>query len=75
MTTPNARPLAVVVAFERRCKCGHSSLGHHRILSASTFGWRVGNTHRTPAFFGLGIGLDIATVAALFTRFKKRGWF
>jgi magnesium transporter len=39
------------------------------------FGWMVGNTHSAPAFFGLGIGLEIVTVAALFTLFKKRGWF
>ena len=25
-------------------------------------------------FFGLGIGLEIVTVTALFTLFKKRGW-
>ena len=39
------------------------------------FGWMVGHIS-SPAFFGaLGIGLKIATVAALLTLFKKRGWF
>jgi hypothetical protein len=35
----------------------------------------VGHIRSGPIFFGLGIGLEIATVAALFTLFKKRGWF
>jgi len=39
------------------------------------FGWMVGHIGSGPVFFGLGIGLEIATVAALFTLFKKRGWF
>jgi magnesium transporter len=39
------------------------------------FGWMVGHIGGGPVFFGLGIGLEIATVAALFTLFKKRGWF
>jgi magnesium transporter len=39
------------------------------------FGWMVGHIKSGPIFFGLGIGLEIFTVAALFTLFKKRGWF
>src|SRR5206468_11193290 len=39
------------------------------------FGWMVGHIRSGPVFFGLGIGLEIVTVAALFTLFKKRGWF
>jgi magnesium transporter len=39
------------------------------------FGWMVGHIGSGPVFFGLGIGLEVATVAALFTLFKKRGWF
>ena len=39
------------------------------------FGWMVGHIASGPVFVGLGIGLEIATVAALFTLFKKRGWF
>jgi magnesium transporter len=39
------------------------------------FGWMVGHIGSGPVFFGLGIGLEIVTVAALFTLFKKRGWF
>jgi magnesium transporter len=39
------------------------------------FGWMVGHIGSGPVFFGLGIGLEIVTVAALFTIFKKRGWF
>jgi magnesium transporter len=39
------------------------------------FGWMVGHIQSGPVFFGLGIGLEILTVAALFTLFKKRGWF
>jgi magnesium transporter len=39
------------------------------------FGWMVGHIKSPAIFFVLGIGLEIATVAALFTLFKKRGWF
>jgi magnesium transporter len=39
------------------------------------FGWMVGHIQSGPIFFGLGVGLEIVTVAALFTLFKKRGWF
>jgi magnesium transporter len=39
------------------------------------FGWMVGHIQGGPIFFGLGIGLEVFTVAALFTLFKKRGWF
>jgi magnesium transporter len=39
------------------------------------FGWMVGHIGSPWAFFGLGIGAEIATVAGLFTLFKKRGWF
>jgi len=39
------------------------------------FGWMVGHIRSPAIFFVLGIGLEIATVAALFTLFKKRGWF
>jgi magnesium transporter len=39
------------------------------------FGWMVGQIGSPWAFFGLGIGADVFTVAALFTLFKKRGWF
>jgi magnesium transporter len=39
------------------------------------FGWMVGHIGSPWAFFGLGIGVDIITVAGLFTLFKKRGWF
>jgi magnesium transporter len=39
------------------------------------FGWMVGHIGSPWAFFGLGIGVDILTVAGLFTLFKKRGWF
>ena len=38
------------------------------------FGWMVGHIKSPAIFFGLGIGLEVATVAALFTLFKKRGW-
>ena len=31
------------------------------------FGWMVGHIRSGPVFFGLGIGLEIVTVAALFT--------
>ena len=39
------------------------------------FGWLVSHIRSPAIFFALGIGLEIATVAALFTLFKKRGWF
>jgi magnesium transporter len=39
------------------------------------FGWMVGNIQGSAAFFGLGIGLEVITVGALFLLFKKRGWF
>ena len=38
------------------------------------FGWMVGHIGSGWAFFALGIGADLATVAALFTLFKRRGW-
>jgi hypothetical protein len=38
------------------------------------FGWMVGHIKSGPVFVGLGIGLEVLTVAALFTLFKKRGW-
>jgi magnesium transporter len=38
------------------------------------FGWLVRHISGAPAFIGLGIGLEIATVTALFFVFKKRGW-
>jgi len=39
------------------------------------FGWMVGQIRSPAVFFILGIGLEVLTVAALFTLFKKRGWF
>jgi magnesium transporter len=39
------------------------------------FGWMVGRIKSPGIFFGLGIGLEVVTVAALVTLFKKRGWF
>ena len=39
------------------------------------FGWMVGHIRSGPTFLALGIGLEIVTVAALFTLFKRRGWF
>ena len=39
------------------------------------FGWMVGHIGSPWAFFGLGIGAEIFTVAGLYTLFKKRGWF
>ena len=39
------------------------------------FGWMVSHIRSPAIFFALGIGLEVATVAALFTLFKKRGWF
>ena len=39
------------------------------------FGWMVRHIGSPWAFFGLGIGAEVGTVAALLTLFKKRGWF
>ena len=39
------------------------------------FGWMVRNITGWPVFFGLGIGLEIATVVFLMAFFKRRGWF
>ncbi|HEX4678075.1 MAG TPA: magnesium/cobalt transporter CorA [Gaiellaceae bacterium] len=39
------------------------------------FSWMVANIGGPWAFFGLGIGAEVLTVAGLFTLFKKRGWF
>jgi magnesium transporter len=39
------------------------------------FGWMVGNIQSSAAFLGLGIGLEVLTVGALFLLFKRRGWF
>ena len=39
------------------------------------FGWMVGHITSGWAFFALGIGAELITVAVLFTLFKKRGWF
>jgi magnesium transporter len=39
------------------------------------FGWMVGNIQTSSTFFGLGIGLEVLTVAGLFALFKRRGWF
>jgi magnesium transporter len=39
------------------------------------FGWMVGHIGSLPAFLALGIGSEIAIVAALLTLFKRRGWF
>jgi magnesium transporter len=39
------------------------------------FGWLVRNIGGWPAFVGLGIGTEIATVVALVAFFKRRGWF
>ncbi len=38
------------------------------------FGWMVGHIKSPGIFFGLGIGLEVLTVAGLFTLFKRRGW-
>jgi len=38
------------------------------------FGWMIGHIKSPTIFFALGIGLQVITVAALFTLFKKRGW-
>jgi magnesium transporter len=39
------------------------------------FGWMVRHIGGWPVFFGLGIGLEIATVVFLMTFFRRRGWF
>jgi magnesium transporter len=39
------------------------------------FGWMVGNIQSGWACAVFGIGLEILTVAGLFTLFKRRGWF
>lgn len=39
------------------------------------FGWMVDHIKSPGSFLGLGLGIEIATVAALFTLFKRRGWF
>jgi magnesium transporter len=39
------------------------------------FGWMVGNISSGWAFVVFGIGLEILTVAGLFTLFKRRGFF
>jgi len=39
------------------------------------FGWLVRNIVGWPAFLGLGIGIEIVTVAFLLAFFKRRGWF
>ena len=38
------------------------------------FGWMVGHIRSPAIFFVLGIGLELATVAALFALFKRRKW-
>jgi magnesium transporter len=38
------------------------------------FGWMIGHIKSGAVFVGLGIGVEILTVAALFTLFKRRGW-
>ena len=39
------------------------------------FGWMVGHIRGGWTFALFGIGAEVVTVAALFTLFKKRGWF
>jgi magnesium transporter len=39
------------------------------------FGWMVNQIGGVPAFLALGIGSEIAIVAALLTFFKRSGWF
>jgi magnesium transporter len=39
------------------------------------FGWMVRNIGGWPAFVGLGIGAEVATVVFLIVFFKRRGWF
>jgi magnesium transporter len=38
------------------------------------FGWMVDHVGGAAAFFGLGIGLQVATVAALIVLFRRSGW-
>jgi magnesium transporter len=38
------------------------------------FGWMVDHVGGAAAFFGLGIGLQVATVAVLLVLFRRRGW-
>jgi magnesium transporter len=38
------------------------------------FGWMVDHVGGAAAFFGLGIGLQVATVALLIVLFRRRGW-
>jgi magnesium transporter len=39
------------------------------------FAWLVRNITGWPVFLGLGIGLEVATVAMMVVYFKRRGWF
>ena len=39
------------------------------------FGWMVHGIGGRAEFFGLGLGLELATVAGLLALFKRRGWF
>ena len=39
------------------------------------FGYQVRNIASPGAFFGLGIGLELATLVMLLIFFKRRGWF
>jgi magnesium transporter len=39
------------------------------------FSWLVRNITGWPIFLGLGIGLEVATVALMVVYFKRRGWF
>ena len=39
------------------------------------FGWMVDNVDGWPAFVGLGIGLQVATIGLLLVYFKRQGWF
>jgi magnesium transporter len=39
------------------------------------FGWLVRHIGSWPAFLGLGIGAEVATVAVMMLFFKRRGWF
>jgi magnesium transporter len=39
------------------------------------FGWMVRHIGGWPAFAGLGIGTELATVALMIVFFKRRGWF
>jgi magnesium transporter len=38
------------------------------------FGWLVSHVSDWPAFLGLGIGIELATLAALGLFFRRRGW-